>query len=212
MATSSICMEVGSDDKRLINSTVTNIHCLFISINFRREVRNIVRAGAILHGEPGAVAREEDGRCDRAEATAELCRWADNRTVSAYFFLTVQRRNENNKKESWCALFSCDRAMDKILIFLSRFERATIGSAWFNQITFLASRLASNILITQWEIFLTRENKSAFSRRITKCLTLSCEHLFWLHNVSISTTMARRRKMEISKTKRQNILFKLKHI
>lgn len=211
MATSSICMEVGSDDKRLINSTVTNIHCLFISINFRREVRNIVRAGAILHGEPGAVAREEDGRCDRAEATAELCRWADNRTVSAYFFFDGSASERKQQKGIvMCIIFvwSCD---GQNINFPGSF-RARDDRLRLIQSNRILTRLVSNILITQWEIFLTRENKSAFSRRITKCLTLSCEHLIWLHNVSISTTMARRRKMEISKTKRQNILFKLKHI
>lgn len=63
---------------------MTNAHCLFIfhsrdanlHLNnesgglFRREICNIVRVGAVLHGELGTAEGEEDGRRHRAEAAA----------------------------------------------------------------------------------------------------------------------------------------------
>lgn len=78
---------------------MTNSHCLFIfhsrdanlHLNnesddankiFRREICNIVRVGAVLHGELGAAERKKDRRCHRAEATTKLCGGADLRKVS----------------------------------------------------------------------------------------------------------------------------------
>lgn len=107
---------------------MTNDHCPLYLIPIRRKVRNIVRAGAVLHGESGAVAREEDRRCDWAEAAAELCRGADNREVSC------RRRqwSEDKQNEIRDVHDFPDRAVDEILIspelLRARHDQLRVGS------------------------------------------------------------------------------------